>query len=55
MDWLKKEASNNLELPEIGQHTSMILKNLGYSASEIDHLFTNNIVEQSEKKSKSKL
>jgi alpha-methylacyl-CoA racemase len=53
MNWLDKEScQGNLEDPDIGQHTSVILSQLGYSRSDIDRFLADNIVEQAAPKSK---
>jgi hypothetical protein len=55
MAWLEKEEPSGLELPEIGEHSSVILSRLGYPPAEVDRLLADRTVEQSEAKAKSKL
>lgn len=55
MNWLESDASANLKLPEIGQHTSVILSNLGYSKEDIKKFLDEKIVEQCNLNHQSKL
>ena len=55
MNWLDKSANEHLELPEIGQHSSVILEKLGYSSNDIQKLLENDVVEQNAAKVNSKL
>ena len=52
MNWLDPSCHSRLEAPAIGQHTTAVLKSLGYSHDDISRLLDANIVEQAMPKSK---
>jgi alpha-methylacyl-CoA racemase len=45
MNWMDNDSNNCLDMPNIGQHTEHILKNLGYTEKQIDNLIKEKIVE----------
>jgi alpha-methylacyl-CoA racemase len=47
MSWLNNDERNrSFEMPKIGQHTSIILRELGYTNEQIDEMIKENIVQQ---------
>ena len=52
MNWLPgmSPESRSFDMPKIGQHSANILKEVGYSDTEISKFLTDRIVEESKKK-----
>lgn len=53
MNWLDlKPSERSFKLPDVGEHTSVVLKDFGYSSLEIENYLKENVVEDCKLKSK---
>ena len=45
MNWLSQNEERSFELPKIGQHSQQVLKEIGFSNSELDELISENVID----------